>query len=100
VRNFQETELAWALIEAAKPHLRPREVANAFVVLGAGDTFSVIRQLINFVAAKRIPLRAELIQLCGVWLESYAGHHQYEPLRRQIESVMMTNRVHALTTSV
>jgi len=39
VQNVQETNLAWALIEVAKPHLNRLDRNYAFVATGAGDTF-------------------------------------------------------------
>jgi hypothetical protein len=66
-----------------------------FVTLGAGDTFAAIRNLINLVAAKRIPLRPQLTQLCAMWLEGYVSHDAYEQLRRVIANFAMPNGIQA-----
>lgn len=66
-----------------------------FVTLGAGDTFAAIRSLINLVAAKRIPLRPQLTQLCAMWLEGYAFHDAHEQLRRVIADFAMPNGIQA-----
>jgi hypothetical protein len=66
VQNVQETNLAWALIEVAKPHLNRLERNYAFVTTGAGDTFAAIHRLLTLLAAKGIPLSPNLVRLCGV----------------------------------
>jgi hypothetical protein len=66
-----------------------------FVSVGAGDTFAAIRSLINLVAAKRIPLRPHLMQLCATWLDAYALHDAHEHLRRVIEDFLMPNTIQA-----
>ena len=95
MRNVQEAKLAWALIEAAKPHMNAGERNFVFVTVGAGDTFAAISSLINLVAAKRIPLRPQLTQLCAMWLEGYTFHDAYEHLRRVIGDFAMPNAIQA-----
>src|SRR5258708_12070845 len=85
VQNVQETNLAWALIEVAKPHLNVLERNYAFVTTGAGDTFAAIHRLLKLIAAKGIPLRPSLVQLCVTWLDSYAFHWEDRYLRRLLE---------------
>ena len=85
VQNVQETNLAWALIEVAKPHLNRLERNYAFVTTGAGDTFAAIHHLLKLIAAKGIPLRPSLVRLCVTWLDSYAFHEEEPYLRRLIE---------------
>ena len=97
MRNVQEVDLAWALIEAAKPHLNVPERNFVFVTTGAGDTFAAIRQLLKLVAAKRIPLRPPLVRLCMTWLDSYAVHEEYQHLRRLIEGFLMPDAIQAST---
>jgi hypothetical protein len=88
MRNVQEANLAWALVEAAKPHLADRERTRVFVAVGAGDTYAVIRTLLKIVAAKRIPLRADLVQRCTAWLDTYALHEEQQYLRRLMEGYL------------
>ena len=95
MRNVQEAKLAWALIEAAKPHMNAGERNFVFVTVGAGDTFAAISSLINLVAAKRIPLRPQLTQLCAMWLEGYTFHDAHEHLRRVIEDLLIPNTIQA-----
>jgi hypothetical protein len=97
VRNVQEADLAWALIEVAKPHMNAGERNFVFVAVGAGDTFAAIRSLINLVAAKRIPLRPHLVQLCATWLDAYTFHDAHEQLRRVFEDFVMPTSIQAST---
>lgn len=97
VRNVQEANLAWALIDVAKPHMNAGERNFVFVSIGAGDTFAAIRSLINLLAAKRIPLRPHLMQLCTTWLDAYTLHDAHEQLRRVIEDFLMPTSIQAFT---
>jgi hypothetical protein len=96
-RNAQEANLAWALIEVAKPHMNAGERNFVFVAVGAGDTFAAIRSLINLIAAKRIPLRPHLLQLCTAWLDAYTLHDAHEQLRRVIEDFVVPTSIAAST---
>jgi hypothetical protein len=99
VPNVQAANLAWALIECAKPGLNARERNYVFVTVGAGDTFAAIRSLINLIAAKHIPLRPHLVQLCTTWLDAYALHEEYEHLRRLVEGFLTPDAIQAATTT-
>jgi hypothetical protein len=80
-----ETDLAWALANSARPYLCTVERNDVYTAIGAGETFTAIRQLFKSVAVKRIPLRADLVQRCTTWLDAYVGHEQQRYLRRLID---------------
>ena len=85
----EETNLAWALAEAVKPHLSTVERDNVFVAIGSGETFAAIGQLFKSAATKRIPLRPDLLQRCRTWLGAYVGHDDERYLRRLIEDYLI-----------
>ena len=91
MRDIHATNLAWALMEAAKPQMNAGERNYVCVTIGAGDTFTAIRSLINLIGAKRIPLHQHLVQLCAAWLRGYAFHDEHENLRGVVEGVLMPN---------
>lgn len=91
----QETKLAWALIDAAKPHMSAGECNYAVVTLGAGDSYAAIRQLLKLSAVKQIPLRPRLVQLCTAWLDAYVFHEEYDELRGLIQGCLMPQTIHA-----
>jgi hypothetical protein len=95
VKHAQETDLAWALIDAVRPQMNVGECNYAVVTVGAGDTFAAIRQLLKLVAAKHIPLRPHLVQLCATWLHAYVLHEEYDQLRRLIEGFLMPQAIQA-----
>ena len=99
VQNVQETNLAWALIEVVKAHLNVVERNYVFVTTGAGDTFAAIHHLLKLIAAKGIPLRPTLVQLCVTWLDSYASHEEEQYLRRLVEGFLLPNAIRALTAA-
>jgi hypothetical protein len=85
MQHLQETNLAWLLIEAAKPELDTRERNHIFICVGAGDSFTAIRILIKLIAAKQICLHPHLAQLCATWLDAYALHEDHERIRLLID---------------
>jgi hypothetical protein len=99
MQNVQETNLAWALIEVAKPHLNRLERNYAFVTTGAGDTFAAIHHLLKLIAVKGIPLRPRLLQLCVTWLDSYACHDEEPYLRRLIDGHLLPDAIRGLTAA-
>jgi hypothetical protein len=99
VQNVQETNLAWALIEVAKPHLNRLDRNYAFVTTGAGDTFAAIHHLLKLIAAKGIPLRPSLVQLCVTWLDSYASHEEEPYLRRLIEGYLLPDAIRVVNAA-
>jgi hypothetical protein len=97
VGHVHEGDLAWALIDAAKPHLTIAERNYVFVTVGAGDTFPAILTLIKIVAAKQIPLRWHLVQQCATWLDAYNVHNEYEHVRHIIDSFVVLTSIQAAT---
>ena len=94
----EQTNLAWALAEAIKPHLSAVERNHVFVVIGAGEAFAAIRHLFKSAAFKRIPLRPDLLRQCTSWLHAYVGHEDERYLRHLIENYLMPDSIHVLAT--
>jgi hypothetical protein len=85
----EEANLAWALAEAAKPHLNAAERNDIFVAIGAGEPFAAICQLLKSIATTRIPVRPDLVQRCRRWLSAHMGHEDERYLRRHIEDFLI-----------
>jgi hypothetical protein len=85
----QETNLAWALAEAVKPHLSEIERNHVFMAIGAGEAFAAIRGLLRSIAIKQIALRPDVVHQCTTWLRVYVGHRDEQYLRRLIEDYLM-----------
>ena len=88
-RLVHEPSLAWALAQAAKPHLDAVENNDIFVAIGAGETFAAMAKLLKAVAIKRIPLEPDLARRSVSWLHAYAGHDDERYLRRLIEGFVI-----------
>ena len=93
-----EVSLAWGLALAVKPHLDSVERNDIFVTIGAGEPFAAIRELLKWVAVKRIPVGADLVQRCVSWLDVYAGHEDERYLRRLIEDFVMPDAIRGAVT--
>jgi hypothetical protein len=83
-----QTNLAWALAEAVKPHLSIVERHHVYMAIGVGEMFMAIHWLITSAATNQILLPGELVQRCGTWLDSYGGHSQQQHLRGLVEYVL------------
>ncbi|MEY2524345.1 MAG: hypothetical protein QOJ66_2910 [Ilumatobacteraceae bacterium] len=88
-----ETSLAWALTEAARPHLSPAERDKLHVTIAVGETFAAIHHLITSAADRRIPLTTELVQRCRSWLDAYAGHEHERLLRSLLECLLAPSTI-------
>jgi hypothetical protein len=91
---LHEANVAWALADAVKPYLCAAERNDVYVAIGAGETFTAIRQLLKSVAMNRIPLRPDLLHRCTTWLDTYVGHEEEWYLRRLIEDFVIPYRIH------
>ena len=87
-----ETDLAWDLAEAIKPHLTIVDRNHVYVRIGIGETFAAIHWLITSAATNEIALPIALIQRCGSWLDGYAGHSQQQYLSGLIKRVLAGGR--------
>jgi hypothetical protein len=81
-------DLAWALADAAKPHLDAAERSHVYVSIGLDETFAAIRDLITSAADKRIALPADLIDRCHDWLDVHVDHEEERYLRGLVEQVL------------
>jgi hypothetical protein len=81
-------DLAWALADAAKPHLDAAERSHVYVSIGLDETFAAIRDLITSAADKRIALPADLIDRCHDWLDVHLDHEEERYLRGLVEQVL------------
>lgn len=87
MQYVQETNLAWSLIDAAKPELDARERNHVFVSVGAGDAFTAIRILLKLIEVKQIPLPYRLVQMCRGWLQANTLHDDHDQLQMVIEGL-------------
>ncbi|WP_131809940.1 hypothetical protein [Mycolicibacterium mucogenicum] len=90
MQHVQESNLAWSLMDVAKPELDSRERNHVFVCVGAGDAFTAIRILLKLIAVKEISLDPRLVQLCTSWLEAYVLHEDHERLQMIIDGLAVT----------
>lgn len=88
-----EANLAWSLIEIAKPRLTAHECNHVFVSVGAGDAFTAIRILLKLIAVKQIPLQPAVVQGCATWLEAYVLHEDHQQLRQLIDGFATPQKV-------
>jgi hypothetical protein len=83
-----EADLAWALAQAAHPHLDAVERHDIYIRIGVGETFSAISSLIATVVGRQLTLPAELVNRLVIWLDAYVGNDGETQLRRLIAQVV------------
>jgi hypothetical protein len=78
-----EANLAWALAEAVSVCFTPKDQLGIYTTLGAGETYSAIKRMLDIAVRKRYPLPARLISALAAWLDCYIGN-EHEPTIRSL----------------
>lgn len=71
-------ELAWALTEAADHCLDESKRFDVYLALGAGDTYTAIRDLTRILVREQVQLAAEVVAALRAWWAAHQGgddHH-------------------------
>lgn len=68
-----DAELAWRLVEAARPCLNRRRSQLIFVELGSGNARGAIEKILWEVYRTGFSLPADVVALVERWLSGYAG---------------------------
>ena len=71
--RMHHVELAWALTEAANHCLNGSKRFDVYLALGAGDTYTVIRDLTRAVMREQVELAAEVVAALGTWWAAHQG---------------------------
>ena len=69
--RMHHVELAWALTEAADHCLDESKRFDVYLALGAGDTYTAIRDLTRILVREQVQLAAEVVAALGAW---WAAH--------------------------
>jgi hypothetical protein len=75
---MHHVELAWALTEAADHCLDESKRFDVYLALGAGDTYTAIRDLTRILVREQVQLAAEVVAALGAWWAAHRGgddHH-------------------------
>lgn len=89
MQHIRDAELAWSLIDIAKPKLDRRERNHVFICVGSGDSFTAMRIIIKLIVDKQIPLPMRLARLCAEWLETYVLHEDHQRLQELIDGLTL-----------
>jgi hypothetical protein len=68
---MHDTELAWSLAEAAGHCLDGSKRSDVYVALGAGDTYTVIRDLTRVAVREQVELAAEVVVALRAWCAAH-----------------------------
>jgi len=75
-----ELELAWALSESIGPRLSATDQHQIYVALGLGESLAAIGVMLQLAVSRRIALSVDLVAAAELWLRTYRGSPEEEPL--------------------
>jgi hypothetical protein len=76
-----DTALAWALAESARPYLFAEESSSVHIAIAVGEQFAAIDILMSAIARERVHLDAEVLATLTAWLDCYVGQDAEPRLR-------------------
>src|SRR5262245_29928110 len=81
---MSETALAWWLADTTRDCFSPEDALDVYAVLGAGETYAAVNQILQIAVQKKHALPRNLLVALGRWLDSYAGEPQEQTIRRYL----------------
>jgi hypothetical protein len=76
-----EAALAWALMEAMSPELRPTMRSAIFIQLGAGENMRVIQEVLSACIVLGVSPPPDLVARTDAWLDCYRGNAEEPSIR-------------------
>ena len=81
--------MAWLLVDAVKSCLTRYDRTIAFVELGSGESYLVIKRILNDTLATRIELPEAILSKLTCWLNGYAGSPEEPHLRMMLAVIRL-----------
>jgi len=85
---MSETTLAWWLADTTRECFSPEDTLDVYAVLGAGDTYAAVHQILQIAAQKKHVLPRNLLVALGLWLDSYVGAPHEQTIRRYLSRLI------------
>jgi hypothetical protein len=92
---ISDQDMAWLLVDAVKPCLTSDERTIAFVELGCGESYLVIKRILTALLSTRMALPVAILSKLTSWLSGYAGSLE-EPQLRMILAVIRLQQFKAV----
>lgn len=80
-----EQDVAFALADAAAPLLSEPERTAVFAMIGAGDVFAAMTELLTAARRHGLALPAGMVSRVSGWLNGYAGVAEEPTLRAMLQ---------------
>lgn len=90
-RIVSDEDMAWLLVDTVKSCLTDYERTTAFVELGCGEHFLVIKRTLNALVSTQTTLPLAILSKLTGWLDGYA-HSAEEPQLRMMLAVIRLHR--------
>lgn len=85
--HWAESDLAWDLAEAVGSRLADRVSGELYTAIGAGDTYTAIKALLQMIVHRRVPISPPLVDRLTTWLAAYV-HTDDAPHLRELLDVL------------
>jgi hypothetical protein len=70
---LHHVELAWALVDVAREHMKAAECMDVCVAIGGGDGHTAIRRLTPIVVREYVPVPQEVSDALRNWWAAHGG---------------------------
>lgn len=91
---ISDEDMAWSLVDAVKPCLTDYERSVAFVELGCGEGYLVIKHILTALPSIPTALPMAILAKLSGWLDGYAGSPE-EPQMRMMLALICLQRCEA-----
>ncbi|MCV7395026.1 tryptophanase [Mycobacterium paraseoulense] len=86
---ISDEDMAWTLVDTVGSCLTGYERSSAFVELGCGESYLVIKRILTALLSTRMALPATLLSKLTGWLNGYAGNPDQPQLRMMIDVIRL-----------
>ncbi|WP_231981919.1 hypothetical protein [Mycobacterium sp. E2327] len=95
---ISDEDMAWSLVDAVKPCLTDYERTVAFVELGCGEGYLVIKHILTALLSTPATLPLAILAKLSGWLNGYAGCPE-EPHMRMMLALICLQRCEVRETA-
>jgi hypothetical protein len=86
---ISDDDMAWSLVDAAKSCLTGYERTIIFVELGCGESYLVIKRILNAVLSSQLALPVAILSQLTGWLNGYTGSPEEPDLRMMLAVIRL-----------
>jgi hypothetical protein len=86
---ISDEDMAWLLVDAVKSCMTGYERTMAFVELGCGERYLVIKRILTALLSTRMALPVAILSKLTGWLDGYSGSPEEPQLRMMLAVICL-----------